>query len=90
MPVYEYECQDCGKNFEELQSINDKPLKICKFCGGIVRRLISQTSFSLKGGGWYKDGYATPKPAKGSPAPATETKSAPKETGKKVSSEGSK
>lgn len=89
MPVYEYECRDCGKNFEELQSINDKPLKKCRFCGGKVRRLISQTSFSLKGSGWYKDGYSNPKPAKGPSSPAPETKPAPKETGKKVSSDGS-
>lgn len=61
MPVYEYECRNCGKSFEELQSIHDKPLKKCRFCGGAAQRLISQTSFSLKGGGWYKDGYSNPK-----------------------------
>jgi len=61
MPVYEYQCQDCGTQFEELQSISDKPLKKCKNCGGSVQRLISQSSFSLKGGGWYKDGYSSSK-----------------------------
>ncbi len=63
MPVYEYACQDCGRQFEELQGIHDKPLKKCKFCGGKAERLISQTSFALKGSGWYKDGYSNPKPA---------------------------
>jgi putative FmdB family regulatory protein len=89
MPVYEYECQDCGKTFEEFQNITDKPLKTCRFCGGRVTRLISQTSFSLKGSGWYKDGYSTPKPAKGAKAPVQETKSGSVETNKKTSKEGS-
>lgn len=64
MPVYEYECLDCGKQFEVFQSIKDNPLKKCKFCKGSVRRLISQTSFALKGGGWYQDGYSNPPPKK--------------------------
>ncbi len=75
MPVYEYQCQDCGKTFEDLQAISDKPLKNCKFCNGTVQRLISRTSFSLKGGGWYKDGYASPKPESAAPASGKESKS---------------
>lgn len=68
MPVYEYECLGCGERFEELQGIKDKPLKSCKFCGGTIKRLISQSSFALKGGGWYQDGYANkPKDKKKSP-----------------------
>jgi len=63
MPVYEYKCQDCGTQFEELQNISDKPLQKCKKCGGRVQRLISQSSFTLKGGGWYKDGYSRSKPS---------------------------
>ena len=63
MPVYEYACLKCGKHFEELQKVSDKPLKKCKICGGKLERLISQTSFALKGGGWYKDGYSSAKPA---------------------------
>ena len=74
MPVYEYLCQACGKQFEELQKISDNPLKECKFCGGPVQKAISQTSFSLKGGGWYKDGYSSPKPDSGSKPSAAETK----------------
>jgi putative regulatory protein, FmdB family len=89
MPVYEYECLKCGKNFEELQSITDKPLKICRFCGGDTRRLISQTSFSLKGSGWYKDGYSTPKPVAESKSPPPEKKPAPPDSAKKVSSKDS-
>lgn len=58
MPIYEYECQDCGKQFEALQGISEKPLKKCKYCQGPAKRLISQSSFALKGGGWYQDGYS--------------------------------
>jgi len=65
MPVYEYACAECGRHFEELQKVSDKPLKKCKICGGTLQRLISQTSFSLKGGGWYKDGYSNAKAAEG-------------------------
>jgi putative FmdB family regulatory protein len=63
MPIYEYECVDCGKQFEAFQRISDKPLKSCQFCQGHVHRLISRSSFSLKGGGWYQDGYSKSPPA---------------------------
>lgn len=59
MPIYEYQCKDCKKTFEVFQKITDEPLTKCKDCGGKISRLISETSFSLKGGGWYKDGYTS-------------------------------
>ena len=59
MPIYEYRCNACSKTFEKFQKINDNPVNKCKDCGGKVERLISATSFSLKGGGWYKDGYSS-------------------------------
>jgi putative FmdB family regulatory protein len=64
MPVYEYECSACSHRFEEWQKINDKPVKVCPKCKARkVERLISHTSFQLKGGGWYGDLYASQKPA---------------------------
>ena len=63
MPVYEYQCKACGHEFEREQRISDPPVKKCPSCGAAkARRLISRTSFVLKGGGWYSDLYAT-KPA---------------------------
>jgi putative FmdB family regulatory protein len=60
MPVYEYECAACGHQFEEWQKINDKPVKTCPKCSAEkVERLISQTAFHLKGGGWYSDLYSS-------------------------------
>ena len=60
MPVYEYECSACGHRFEEWQKITDKPIKVCPKCKARkVEKLISQTSFQLKGGGWYGDLYSS-------------------------------
>ncbi len=58
MPIYEYRCRKCGEVFEAFQKINDEPLKQCKFCNGKVEKLISQSSFQLKGTGWYLTDYA--------------------------------
>src|SRR5215813_12177652 len=64
MPVYEYECKACGRDFEYQQRMSDPDKTTCEVCGGTLDRLISRTAFSLKGGGWYKDLYASPKPEK--------------------------
>ncbi|AEH23553.1 regulatory protein, FmdB family [Thermodesulfobacterium geofontis OPF15] len=58
MPIYEYECKSCGKHFEVWQKITDEPLKVCKECGGELIKLISESSFILKGTGWYVTDYA--------------------------------
>jgi len=60
MPTYEYECTK-GHRFEFEQSIHDPALKRCKVCRSKVQRLISASSFILKGGGWYSDGYGSKK-----------------------------
>jgi putative FmdB family regulatory protein len=57
MPIYEYECLDCGKTFETFQKISDEPVKECRFCKGPVNRLVSLCSFQLKGAGWYVTDY---------------------------------
>ncbi len=58
MPIYEYRCLDCGEEFEVIQKVSARPLRKCRKCGGRLEKLISRTSFVLKGGGWYADGYA--------------------------------
>lgn len=63
MPIYEYACAACRHQFEEWQKMSDPPVKVCPKCKARkVERLISQTSFQLKGGGWYSDLYASSKP----------------------------
>src|SRR3989442_15816663 len=56
MPIYEYHCEHCG-DFEEMRRITDPPLTRCPRCNRKVQRLISQTSFQLKGSGWYATDY---------------------------------
>jgi putative FmdB family regulatory protein len=60
MPIYEYECFDCGKRFEIFQKMSEEPLKECNVCKGRLNRLISQCSFQLKGTGWYVTDYKSP------------------------------
>jgi len=78
MPIYEYRCEKCGSHFEVIQKFSDKPLKFCSNCKGRLTKLISQTSFQLKGSGWYvtdyaKSGKTTSKPDETS-KPAAESK----------------
>jgi len=57
MPIYEYHCRKCG-DFEIMQKMSDKPLTTCPTCRRKVTKLISSTSFQLKGSGWYVTDYA--------------------------------
>jgi putative FmdB family regulatory protein len=71
MPIYEYACDACRNTFEVWQSINDKPLERCPACRAArARRLISTTTFALKGSGWY----VTDKINRPNKKPATEGK----------------
>jgi len=58
MPIYEYECLNCGKRTELLQRMNDAPLAACPNCGGEVKKLISSPAVQFKGTGWYVTDYA--------------------------------
>lgn len=60
MPIYEYDCEKCGR-FETMQKITEPALEKCESCGSPVQKLVSQSSFALKGGGWYKDLYSSTK-----------------------------
>src|SRR5262245_6013217 len=73
MPVYEYQCTACHKEFEYQQRMSDPDKTTCEVCGGALERLISRTAFALKGSGWYKDLYASSKPADAKKEGATET-----------------
>jgi len=75
MPVYEYKCNACGREFEVQQRMSDPELTDCEVCGKqALERLISRTAFSLKGGGWYKDLYSSSKPESKSSETKTESK----------------
>lgn len=57
MPVYEYQCTECGQIQEAFQKISEPALKTCSHCRGNLTKLISQSSFHLKGSGWYVTDY---------------------------------
>ncbi len=57
MPIYEYQCEKCG-TFEVTQRITERALSKCPTCKSRVKKLISNTSFQLKGTGWYITDYA--------------------------------
>ncbi len=57
MPVYEYQCAECGQIKEAFQKISDSPLTTCSSCNGNLKKLISQSTFHLKGSGWYVTDY---------------------------------
>jgi len=79
MPTYEYECSSCKKIFEIFQSINDKPLKKCRECGGKLKKLVSSGSgIIFKGAGFYETDYKRKK---------TESKTEKEKTESKKSSE---
>ena len=67
MPMYEYQCGKCGHVWELIQKMGDPAPKTCPTCKSRkVGKMLSQTSFVLKGGGWYADGYSGSKKPKGS------------------------
>ena len=81
MPIYEYECIKCGRIEEALQKFSDRPLSKCRHCAGKLTKLVSRSSFHLKGTGWYVTDYAgkshaSDKPAKEKPKKEASSKKA--------------
>ncbi len=58
MPLYEYQCTECGHRTEQIQRLSDPPLASCPECGGRVRKLFSAPAVQFKGSGWYVTDYA--------------------------------
>lgn len=89
MPIYEYQCEKCGKIVDVLQKVDDPAPGTCESCGakGKMSRQVSRTSFVLKGGGWYSDLYGSTKKdsAKSETPPSS---SSPSSSGSAASSPG--
>lgn len=86
MPIYEYACEKCDHEFEREQRITDDPVKTCPKCRSRrVKKLISRTSFVLKGGGWYADAYSSSK--KDSASDSSDSSSSAKQSGSSESSD---
>ncbi len=75
MPIYEYACRKCGAHLEMMQKISDDSLKKHEDCGGNLEKQWSQTSFQLKGAGWYVTDYAAKKNTETETKPDAEAKS---------------
>jgi putative FmdB family regulatory protein len=77
VPIYEYLCESCETLTERIQKVGDRAPRRCPECGSSkIAKLVSRTSFQLKGGGWYSDLYASPRQGgerKGTHAPRPET-----------------
>ena len=83
MPLYEYECAQCGERVEIIKKISDPPDTHCPKCGAGMRKLISSPAIQFKGSGFYKTDYAASKKSE----PASETKSETKSDGKSTATE---
>lgn len=82
MPIYKYECEQCGHQFEELRSFSDPNPEACPACqSSPVRRLISGGNFVLKGGGWYVNDYSSTRPASAPSTSSAEGTSTPAANG---------
>ncbi|WAS98527.1 FmdB family zinc ribbon protein [Nannocystis punicea] len=77
MPIYAYRCLQCEAEPEFIQKMSDDPITVCEACGGQLVRKVTAASFHLKGGGWYKDGYASTKPGDGGDKSKSESSSTP-------------
>jgi putative FmdB family regulatory protein len=58
VPLYEYQCTQCGQRTEKIQKFSDPPLTKCEKCGGKLKRLVSSPAIQFKGSGWYVTDYA--------------------------------
>lgn len=69
MPIYKYLCEKCGNHVEVIQKVSDKPPKRCEKCRGRLSKIVSRTSFQLKGSGWYASDYSRKDATKGNDKP---------------------
>lgn len=67
MPLYEYQCQECGETHEVIQRMSDPPFAICPACGGALKKLISSPAIQFKGAGFYITDYGKGNGGKAAP-----------------------
>lgn len=84
MPIYEYKCKKCGREFEVFQGVTDPSVRTCRYCQGPIKRLISLSTFHLKGSGWYVTDYG------GKKAPKSESREESKPSSPSEGSESAK
>ena len=90
MPLYEYECLECGERFEVIQKFSDAPFSVHSeyadaTCDGPVRKLLSAPAIQFKGSGWYVTDYG-----KGGKKPTRESAESSSDSTKKDSKSSDK
>lgn len=85
MPLYEYQCNACGRRTEKIQKFSDPELTVCPHCGGALERTLTAPAVHFAGGGWYKDLYSSTKPAS-TPSEGSGSSAAPASSGEGGSS----
>lgn len=91
MPIYEYACEKCGNQIDVMQKISDPAPAKCEKCGaeGSLSKMVSRTSFVLKGGGWYSDLYSSTKKDGGASSSSSSSSSSSKSESSSSSSSSS-
>ena len=65
MPIYEYQCQSCGHQFDVIQKVSDEKLTICPKCKEKkLKKLVTSAGFKLRGTGWYETDFKNKKKEK--------------------------
>lgn len=92
MPIYEYQCQECGHHFDAMQKISDDPLKECPSCkANALKKLISAPAFHLKGSGWYVTDFKdSKKPESNKTSSTSQSESKPSPSSNSDSTKSSK
>jgi putative FmdB family regulatory protein len=90
MPLYEYLCDACGRQFEVIRKFSDPPLDKCPTCGGPVQKLMSSPAFQFKGSGWYITDYARKDKDTAKPDQRSDEGAADKAKGEKPAEKGEK
>ena len=80
MPIYEYDCDSCGKRTEAIQRLGERPLRICPHCGGKLKKAFSAPAIQFKGSGWYVNDYAGAKGEQKKKEASADSKDAPAES----------
>ena len=91
MPIYEYQCAECGHELEKLQKISDPPLTDCPACGKpALQKMVSAAGFRLKGGGWYETDFKGGKKKNIAKSDSSSKSTGKSDSGSKSSSGGTK